>query len=288
MWIFWALLSAILVASRRPFEKRIISKLHHFTYGFLVQVLSVVPITIVTVLSHKLLNPIQLSAQFWLPLFVISFGFYPLNIFLYKQAIGHGELSKVLPLQSLWPVFSLVLAWITIKEVPSTLEIAAVMLTVVGVYSLGLKGRQLHHPLKPFREDKSSRAMVAGVALIACTSILEKVAIRASNPLFFSLTSACGASIALFLAARVTKQKVIIRSKPILKRVSLISALQSMTYITYLLAITTGPIARVSALRSTNILMGSMLGILLFKERLTKPKILSYVLIVAGAILLAQ
>jgi len=56
---------------------------------------------------------------------------------------------------------------------------------------------------------------------------------------------------------------------------------------TYLLAVAAGPIAYVSALRSTNILMGSILGILIFKEALTKPKIASFLLIIAGAALLA-
>lgn len=286
MWIFWALLSATLVASRRPFEKTVINKLHHFTYGFLIQFISIVPITLIAVASHKLLNPLHLSLQFWLPLAAISFGLYPLNIFLYTRAIGGGELSNVLPLQSLWPVFGIVLAWVTIKETPTILEGLAILITVTGVYSLGLKGKQLHHPLTPFKEDRSSRAMIGSVALIACTSVLDKIAIQASNPLFFSLSTACGTSSILFLSMRLTKQRVTMYPSTIIKKIFLVSGLQSTTYITYLLAVATGPIASVSALRSTNILMGSMLGILLFKERLTRAKILSYVLIIAGAILL--
>ena len=32
MWIFWALLSALFAATRRPFEKQVVKDIHHFTY----------------------------------------------------------------------------------------------------------------------------------------------------------------------------------------------------------------------------------------------------------------
>ncbi|GAC1391485.1 MAG: hypothetical protein NVSMB46_04160 [Candidatus Saccharimonadales bacterium] len=286
MWIFWALVSAVLVASRRPFEKKIMNELHHFTYGFLVQCVSLPILAAIVILDGKLLNPFSLSVRFWLPVIIVSVGFYPLNTFLYKHAIKDGELSKVLPLQSLWPVFTLLLAWLTIGEVPGIVAAAGVILTVLGIYALGLKGRRLHHPLQPFREDSSSKAMLAGVLLVTFVSILDKIAIQASNPLFYSLASTLGAILTLFVAMSISKQTLTYSLRPLAKQISIIGTLQGTTYATYLLAVAAGPIAYVSALRSTNILMGSILGIYIFKERLTKPKAVSFLLIVAGAVLL--
>ena len=286
MWIFWALVSALLVASRRPFEKKVIGQMHHFTYGFIVQCVSLPILAVAVTLSGKLLNPFVLGVSFWLPVIIVSVGFYPLNIFLYKHAIKDGELSKVLPLQSLAPVFTLLLAWATLGEVPSIIATTGVVLTVMGVYALGLKGKRLHHPLLPFREDSSSRAMLAGVILVTLVSILDKVAIQASNPLFYSLASTLGAMLTLSVAMRISKQKITSSIKPFIRELSIIGTLQGTTYATYLLAIAAGPIAYVSALRSTNILMGSLLGIVIFNEKLTKPKLLSFTLIIAGAIFL--
>ncbi len=286
MWIFWALLSAVLVASRRPFEKKVIGQLHHFTYGFLVQCISLPVLLALVILSGKMINPFELGIKFWLPVLIVSVGFYPLNTFLYKHALKDGELSKVLPLQSLLPVFALLLAWLTLGEVPGLVAAAGIVLTVLGIYALGLKGRRLHHPLQPFREDTSSRAMLAGVLLVALVSILDKVAIQASNPLFYSLASTAGAMLTLFVAMRISKQRITVNLWPLAKRLSIIGTLQSTTYATYLLAVASGPIAYVSALRSTNILMGSALGMLVFKEKLTRPKFVSFALIVAGAVFL--
>ncbi len=66
-----------------------------------------------------------------------------------------------------------------------------------------------------------------------------------------------------------------------------IGTFQGASYTTYLLAMAAGPIAYVTALRGSNVLMGSMLGIWLLGESLTKPKAASLLLIAAGSALLA-
>lgn len=55
----------------------------------------------------------------------------------------------------------------------------------------------------------------------------------------------------------------------------------------HLLAMAAGPIAYVTAIRSSNILVGAVFGIVLLKEQLTKPKLLSFGLILVGSIVLA-
>lgn len=286
MWIFWALTSASLVASRRLFEKQVITEIPHFTYGFLVQCVSLPILALIVMVSGKLLNPLSLGAGYWIPLLLISIVFPPLNTYLYTHAIKEGEFSKVLPIQSLWPVFALLIAWLTLGEVPSLIATCGIVLTVLGIYALGLKGKRLHHPLQPFREHSSSRAMLASVVLVSCVGVLEKIAVQASNPLFYSLSSCIGAVLALRIAMYVSKQKITPAVRPLAKQLVGIGALYGTAYVTYLLAIASGPIAYVSALRGTNILIGSVLGILMFGEKLTKPKIISFLLIIAGALFL--
>ena len=87
-------------------------------------------------------------------------------------------------------------------------------------------------------------------------------------------------------AARASKQHIVRDLTLHAKKLGIIGTLQGATFTTYNLAIAVGPIAYVSALRGSNILMGSILGIVIFHEKLTKPKIASFVLIVAGSLLL--
>jgi uncharacterized membrane protein len=287
MWILLALISAILAAARRTQEKRITAQFNHFTIGFAVQLVSLPIIGIAMLLHGVLLNPFHLGARFWLPLIITSVGFYPLNAFLYLQAIKQSELSSVLPIQSLWPVLSLIPAWLTLGEVPSVLGVVGILLTVAGVYALGLKGKSLHHPFQPFRESQSSRYMLMAVILVTIAGVLDKIAIPASDAIYYSFASTIGAVIALLTTLRVLKINEWQKIRTVMPELGRIGTLQGISYTTYLMAIAAGPLAYVASVRSSNVLMGSLLGIVLLHERFTKAKMLSFCLIASGGVLLA-
>lgn len=287
MWILWALLSALFAATRRTQEKQLTHHLNHFTIAFVVQLLSLPVIFLALTLDGGFLNPLHLGLNFWLPLVIVCVGFYPLHAFLYLQAVKHGELSKVLPIQSLWPVFSLIPAWLTLGEIPTIIATAGILLTVLGVYVLGMKKNVLHHPLQPFREEKSSRYMIFAVMLVTIAGVLDKIAINASNAVYYSFVSTVGAVMVLFVTLYIYKINELSMLKDNLKNLGLIGTLQGSTYTTYLLAISAGPIAYAAAIRSSNVLIGSILGILILKEKLTVYKAVSFVLILVGGALLA-
>jgi uncharacterized membrane protein len=287
MWIFLALISAILAATRRTQEKRLTAGLNHFTISFCTQLASLPIIGVVMLIHGVLLNPFHLGPKFWLPLIINSVGFYPLNAYLYLQSIKQAELSALLPIQSLWPVFSLIPAWLTLGEVPSTLGVIGILATVAGVYALGLKGRALHHPLQPFRDSQASRYMLFAVILVTVASVLDKIAIPASDAIYYSFASTVGAVIVLFATLCLLRINEWQKVRAVLPEIGRIGSLQGASYTTYLMAIGAGPIAYVAAVRSSNVLMGALLGIVLLHEHLTKAKLLSFGLITIGGTLLA-
>lgn len=287
MWILWALLSALFAATRRTQEKQLTHHLNHFTIAFAMQLLSLPVIFLALILHGGFLNPLHLGLNFWLPLVIVCIGFYPLHAFLYLQAVKHDELSKVLPIQSLWPVFSLIPAWLTLGEIPTIISTVGILLTVLGVYVLGMKKNVLHHPLQPFREEKSSRYMIFAVMLVTIAGVLDKIAINASNAVYYSFVSTVGAVLVLFVTLYIYKINELSMLKNNLKNLGLIGTLQGSTYTTYLLAISAGLIAYAAAIRSSNVLIGSILGILILKEKLTVYKAVSFVLILVGGALLA-
>lgn len=287
MWIIWALLSALFAATRRTQEKQLTHHLNHFTIAFVTQLLSLPIILLVLILHGGFMNPLHLGLDFWLPLVIICIGFYPLNAFLYLQAIKHSELSKVLPIQSLWPVFSLIPAWLILHEIPTVISTIGILLTVLGVYVLGMKNNVLHHPLQPFREEKGSRYMIFAVMLVTMAGVLDKVAINASNAVYYSFVSTIGAVLVLFVVLCMYKINEFSLLKNNVKNLGLIGALQGSSYTTYLLALSAGPIAYVAAIRSSNVLIGSLLGIIILKETFTIYKAASFILILIGGILLA-
>lgn len=287
MWILWALLSALFAATRRTQEKQLTHHLNHFTIAFVAQLLSLPVILLALIFHGGFINPLHLGLYFWLPLTIVSIGFYPLNAFLYLQAVKHSELSKVLPIQSLWPVFSLAPAWLTLGEVPSVISTIGIFLTVLGVYVLGMKSNILHHPLQPFREEQGSRYMLFAVMLVTMAGVLDKVAINASNAVYYSFASTVGAVVVLFATLCIYKINEFSEVKKNLKSLGVIGTLQGSSYTTYLVALSAGPLAYVAAIRSSNVLIGSLLGIVVLKEKLTVYKVVSFALILVGGALLA-
>lgn len=287
MWILWALMSALAAATRRTKEKKLANELHLSTISLMVQILALPVIVAFVAVEHAWLPIRGLSKSFWLPLVVTSMVLYPVNAFLYWRAMKHGELSRVLPLQSLWPVLTLLPAWIFLHETPSLTACAGIGLTVLGVYALGLKGRSLHHPLQPFREDRASLYMLLSVMLVTVTGVLDNIAIQASNAAFYSLLSTIGTVAVLSVSRQMQHVHDFVQVRYKLRNLVATGTLQGASYTTYLIAMAAGPIAYVTAIRSSNILIGAGLGIVLLNERLTKPKLLSSALILMGGIVLA-
>lgn len=287
MWFFYALASAIFASVRRASEKQLSHKLNHFTIGWTVQ-LCALPILLIALLSiGEVINPFTLGWDFWLPTLLIWIGFYPLNTFLYINAFKHGELSKILPLSSLGPVFSLLLGWLLLNECPSLMAAVGIGVTVVGIYVLNLKGRYLHNPLKIFTADKANLYTLLGLIMVVVAGILDKKAIDASDPIYYSFVSTLGAVVTLYISAKLHGIKELPNIKKYKRSLILTGTLFGLSYGAYILALATGPLAYVTAVRSSSALMiGSFMGIIFLKEVFTKPKAVALVLIVVGSLML--
>lgn len=129
--------------------------------------------------------------------------------------------------------------------------------------------------------------MIFAVMLVTLAGVLDKIAINASNAVYYSFVSTIGAVIVLFATLCIYKINELSLLKDNVRNLSLIGTLQGSTYTTYLLALSAGPIAYVAAIRSSNVLIGSLLGILVLKEKFTVYKAVSFVLILVGGALLA-
>lgn len=286
MWFFLALLSAVLGGVRRSSEKRLLSNVNHFTLGWAVQAFSLPICLAMLLISGSLLNPLHLGLGFWLPLLFVVTVFYPVNTWLFYKALKEGELSKVLPIQSLMPVFSLILAWLLVDEVPTTVAVYGILLICAGLYILNMKGKKLHNPLQPFREDKSTLYMLGSTLAVALVAPLDKIAINASNPLFYTAISTAGAAGILYVIARYFKQGSFGLKKN-WRSLTGIGLLQGSAYATFIVALSLGPVAYVNATKSSGVLFGALAGTLFLKESFTRTKLIAFILIAVGLGVLA-
>jgi drug/metabolite transporter (DMT)-like permease len=63
--------------------------------------------------------------------------------------------------------------------------------------------------------------------------------------------------------------------------------LQGAAYASYILALSMGPVAYVNAVKSGSILIGALAGIIFLHEKLTRTKIIAFVLLALGLGILA-
>jgi uncharacterized membrane protein len=286
MWYIFALLSAVFASVRKTNEKQLSHKLNHFTIGWSIQLLSLPIILVALFTMGKIFNPFELGLRFWLPTLFIWIGFYPLNNFLTISALKEGELSKIMPLQSLAPIFGLLLAWLLINQRPTILATLGIAITVVGVYVLNLKGRYLHNPLKIFTADKANLYTLCAILLYTLAGVLDTIAIKASEPIYYCFVSTAGAVVVLFITSLLFKIRELHNIKQNISSLSVAGTMFGLSYAAYLLAISTGPLAYVTALRTSTILLSTIGVAMYLRESVTRVKIFALILIGTGSMIL--
>lgn len=287
MWFYLALLSAVLAGFRRTGEKRLLATFDHFTVGWAMQLFSLPLALTVLVISRQFINPLTLGLNFWLPSALVTLIFYPLNTWLYYSAIKQAELSKVLPIQSIGPALSAIFALLILREMPSVPAIIAITSIVLGLYVLNLSGNRLHNPLRPFMEHRASLYMLGSTMLVAVFVPIEKVSIHASNPLTYAVTSTIGAAIVLLLMEKKFRQGPRPSLTRYIKPLATTASFQGAAYVAVVYALSIGPVAYVSAVKGSGVLIGALVGIVILKESITITKIAAIGLIGFGMIMLA-
>lgn len=286
MWFLLALTSAILAGVRRTGEKQLLHQINQFTLGWVIQLLSLPAIVASLLVTGALVNPLTLGYNFWLPIIFGMIIFYPLNTFLLGRAIKHGELSKVLPVQSLGPVLTIIFGLAILHQSPTALALAAICLVSLGVYVLNMQGRSFHNPLRPFMQDGASLNMLLSTALVAVMVPIDIIAIKASTPATYAIVSTASAAIILYASARLAHKD----SMPLVRlwrQLSILGTMQGAAYITVIIALTLGPAAYISAVKSSGILIGALTGVVILKEKLTIQKMISFTSIGLGLVILA-
>src|SRR3989338_2315077 len=202
-WFPFALFSAIVLASRRVYEKNLTNAFGNFSMGFIVQAFSLLP-TLALFLFLPLPDDIvNLPWKFWWPLLIIWFVLYPIQTYFFYPALREGELSETTPILALLPVFNILSSYLIIGELPTLLGGVGIVSIVFGTYLLLKNPRQS-------TADKYSQAvlyMIIAATCIAIGSTLDKVSISVSTPVFYSFMNTLGASVIFLFLIYIYKQQ---------------------------------------------------------------------------------
>ena len=208
-----------------------------------------------------------LQPGFWL--YVVLFGL--------SQTIATLSLSKALKLSdisivtSLWKIsllFLVIVAFVTLGEVPTPLGLAGIVLSVLGVYLLNVRKNQITvwAPLRELFIDRGLRFTLLAALFYAPSVVLIKQVIIRSDPYFSNLMAYLAASLVVLpLAVRrsATHFVQVPRHWPAFCSMGLFACLSSVCQsIAYQLTLTT----YVEAVKQTEILFALVIGAVVFQE----------------------
>ena len=287
MWFFLALISALFYSFRRFSEKKISQKTNPFTIAFAIQVFSLPGIALM-MLFVTIPDILSLSTYFWVPLLFIWIVLYPIQSYFYYRSLNEGEISYVLPLMSFIPIINIISSWYLIGELPSPLGFLGILVIVAGIYTLNMKpNTHFLSPVLHLFRDRPSLFMITACTCLAFGATLDKIAIEASEPVFYSFVNTAGASVVIFLIAKFTAKNYAAEIRGNIKGLALLGGIQAIAFSSYTVAMTTGIVPYVLAFKGTAAVLGSVWGFIFLKETFNKFKVIALIFIALGLGLIA-
>lgn len=170
LWVFLILGSAILHAIASIMNKKIMQHEHALEYGALKSSFG-----LLLIFAFPFIE-LGYSLQTYLMIYGISL-IATFGVLYYLKSIRHGDLSVVMPLMNLTPLFLLVVASVLLGEKVGPLALVGIFLLIIGTYFLQIgasKAKNFIAPIKTMLSSKHSLYMILVAIVFSLTATLEK------------------------------------------------------------------------------------------------------------------
>lgn len=197
VWVLVSLLSAFFQASRIAVTKQLSFSFSAQALTFYVNFASLCITLPLIVWRHNF--PLDNPSYLWAVL--IGALLSGLGGWAFNYAIKVSEISIVGPLITLTPGFVIVIEWLILGAIPSSMGLLGIALLCIGSYILGLNVLRQHWYtpfLRLFTNHGSRYAVIASICF-ATASTLGRAAIQLSDPLSFTVMVAMVNPIVLFI-----------------------------------------------------------------------------------------
>jgi len=202
-----------------------------------------------------------------------------MGFFFYSKSIKNTDVSLALPVLSLSPLVVVPFAWIMLGETPSAKGFAGILLIGCGLVALSVGGGI---KFSGFFRDKGVKFALITVLIWAVVASLDKMALRFVHPVVYPMFCAAGIA-AVFLP--FTSAEKFLRKDRLLLLLPL-GMINAGLFLTHMLALNTGFVSYIIAVKRSGMIVGVLLGWLLFGERSPGSRLLASIVIVAGIFLL--
>lgn len=283
--LFFALWTSILTSVSKHFTKSI----HPLLILFLNNILSLPFIFAIVLLTGGIPNT---TSQFWLLTITDSIidtiaGIS--SIF----AISMSAISLISPISSFNPVFTTIIAAITLNEIPSSIKLLGILIVVIGAYLLNaseIKGGILL-PFKKLFSNKGVLLFLLANFIWGVTPVIQKLAIsqtEPNKPIFVAFTGGIFVTLFLipFVLAKVKNPIAQIKGK--WYWFLLIAPFNALAFWAAFTAFTLAPLGLATSAFKLSVLFTILWGFLFFKEERIWERLLGAGVMIAGTMLLLK
>lgn len=278
MWVIFAILNPLFDASRNVFSKKASLNVDSLVVSWMNNF-----IPFLLYLPALFFIELKFNQQFFISV-LISGTINTAAAILYHRAISKGDISLVVPMLSLTPLFLLVVSPLIVGEFPTAKGLIGIILIVVGSYLLNvnLKDKGIFFPLKSLMKNKATRYMLIVAFIWSISANFDKKGIEASSVLqyilFINLFVTIGTTIFSISKGKFSLQSVWLERKNLL----FVGVLTSMGYFVHMTALSLTLVAYVIALKRTAGMITVILGYLFLKEQNIEERLLGSAIMFIG------
>lgn len=283
MWIFLAILIVIFTSWQDILSKKIVRKANPYLVTWAWWCFTLPFLLVCLPFSAK---P-QLTPQFWLAL-GFSVFFLSFAVIYYIKALEATELSLSVPMLNFTPLLLLVTSPIMLKEAPTPLGLAGVMLIVFGAYLLFIRKEHVGW-LAPFQnlfKDKGARYMLWVAIIFSVSGNFDKIGVMNSSPLVWIVSVNVSLSVVLTVVMLIKSKNVIEELKEHWPALMWLGAANTAALLAQMTAIQMTQVPYLIAFKRTSVVLTSLYGFLVLKEEGMKERLAAIVIMMAGVVLI--
>ena len=217
----------------------------------------------------------------------VSFMLYHL---LNGRAYQGGDLSVVYPLSQTSMVYVPIWGVILLGERLSFSGAGGILLVILGTFSVQMQRVTFSEMARPFRDLKSSSVRAALLAgfVYSIGSIAEKTGVRHYAPFYFTYFLILSMLLLMTVNLSRPKYRMLVGAefrenwRPILCSGPVVVT----SFLTFRYGLNLAPVGYAVPVRQVSIMVGVLIGIFFLREEFGRIRLLSALLIVAGAVLI--
>lgn len=296
MWFALSVLALLMLSSRRTAEKKAATGIDSMAMAWLQQAVAL-PLIVVSLFFARFYLPNQLPLFFW-ELMTIYVALQAIYLYCYYRAISIADISFVAPLMTLFSVGNMIGAYIILGQVPSLSGVLGAAFIIAGAWIIS---RAKKHGDEASATAHKKALILVVVAIIVCSifSNLEVKMLQMSNPtsynFYTSLLTVPFVIMVTVLLLRSRRQNSRVYWSSVNKSVRLNTLpliIVGVTYTVNMLATYQAKViapnqAYVGVIKAASVLPVVFLGVLLFKEKVSKRQWLGIGSMLVGLALIA-